>query len=79
MNYYGKKALSVNVGIRLRQMHEDQVIALRKLATLNGLSANVLSLIERNKTSPSVSTFYALSVPSHKFFYSLRHAFRDCF
>jgi len=67
MNYYGKKALSVNVGIRLRQMH------------VNGLSANVLSLIERNKTSPSVSTFYALSVPSHKFFYSLRHAFRDCF
>jgi transcriptional regulator with XRE-family HTH domain len=72
MNYYGKEALSVNVGIRLRQMREDQGISIRKLATLSGLSANALSMIERNKTSPSVSTLYklsdALGVPVTNFF-----------
>jgi len=45
---------------------------MRKLATMSGLSANALSMIERGKTSPSVSTLYkladALGLPVTDFF-----------
>jgi transcriptional regulator with XRE-family HTH domain len=45
---------------------------MRTLATMSGLSANALSMIERGKTSPSVSTLYrladALEVPVTDFF-----------
>ena len=34
---------------------------MRALATKSGLSANALSMIERGKTSPSVSTLYKLA------------------
>ena len=45
---------------------------MRTLATMSGLSANALSMIERGRTSPSVSTLYriagALTVPVTDFF-----------
>jgi transcriptional regulator with XRE-family HTH domain len=72
MDLYGKEALSVNVGARLRQLREDRGISMRSLATMSGLSANALSTIERGKASPSVSTLYkiadALDVPITSFF-----------
>ena len=55
------EALSVNVGSRLRELREARKISMRSLATKSGLSANALSMIERGKTSPSVSTLYKLS------------------
>ena len=57
----GKEALSVNVGNRLRELREERNISMRGLAAKSGLSANALSMIERGKTSPSVSTLYKLS------------------
>jgi transcriptional regulator with XRE-family HTH domain len=69
---YEKEAYSVDVGQRLKQLREEQNISMRGLATKSGLSANALSMIERGKTSPSVSTLYklseALGVPITEFF-----------
>jgi len=60
------------VGQRLRELREARDISMRGLATQSGLSANALSMIERGKTSPSVSTLYkladALGVPVTMFF-----------
>jgi transcriptional regulator with XRE-family HTH domain len=54
-------AVSIDVGVRLRQMREEQGHSIRELARQSGLSANALSLIERGRTSPSVSTLYKIS------------------
>jgi transcriptional regulator with XRE-family HTH domain len=67
-----KQAVSIDVGNRLRQLREGRKISMRALAQMSGLSANALSMIERGKTSPSVSTLYrladALGVPVTDFF-----------
>jgi transcriptional regulator with XRE-family HTH domain len=55
------EAVSVNVGSRLKELREMRNISMRTLATKSGLSANALSMIERGKTSPSVSTLYKLA------------------
>jgi transcriptional regulator with XRE-family HTH domain len=69
---YEKEAISVDVGQRLKQLREEQNISMRGLAVKSGLSANALSMIERGKTSPSVSTLHklsdALGVPITEFF-----------
>jgi transcriptional regulator with XRE-family HTH domain len=69
---FNKVATSVDVGVRLRQLREERNISMRGLALKSGLSANALSMIERGKTSPSVSTLYkladALGVPIIDFF-----------
>lgn len=66
------EAASVDVGHRLRMLREMRNISMRGLAQKSGLSANALSMIERGKTSPSVSTLYkladALGVPITDFF-----------
>ncbi len=54
-------AVSVDVGERLRKLRGERAYSLRALAREAGMSANALSLIERGKTSPSVSTLYRLS------------------
>lgn len=58
---------SVNVGQLVKQIREARGISIRELSRLSGLSANALSMIERGRTSPSVSTLYrltaALNVP----------------
>lgn len=56
-----KEAISIDVGNRLRQLREARGISMRTLATMSGLSANALSMIERGKTSPSVSTLYRIA------------------
>ena len=61
METFQREATSVDVGSRLRDLRETQNISMRALATKSGLSANALSMIERGKTSPSVSTLYKLS------------------
>ena len=61
MGTFQREAISVNVAARLRELREAQGISMRSLATKSGLSANALSMIERGKTSPSVSTLYKLA------------------
>ena len=61
MALYQNDAVSVNIGERLRALREERNISMRALATRSGLSANALSMIERGKASPSVSTLYKLA------------------
>ncbi len=62
----------VNVGENLQRLRSERGFSMRSLAKSSGLSANALSMIERGRTSPSVSTLYkladALNVPVTAFF-----------
>ncbi len=64
--------LTIDVGGRLRELRQERGMSMRALARASGLSTNALSMIERAKTSPSVSTLYklaeALEVPITAFF-----------
>ena len=72
MELYKSDAVSINVGSRLRELRSERGLSIRGLARKSGLSANALSMIERDKTSPSVSTLYKLAdgmgVPITSFF-----------
>src|SRR3989304_4104062 len=61
MESFQREAASVDVASSLRELREARNISMRSLATKSGLSANALSMIERGKTSPSISTLYKLS------------------
>ena len=61
MESFQREAMSVDVATSLREFREARGISMRTLATKSGLSANALSMIERGKTSPSVSTLYKLA------------------
>src|SRR5689334_19879648 len=61
MALFQHDAVSVNIGERLRELREARNISMRALAARSGLSANALSMIERGKASPSVSTLYKLA------------------
>ena len=61
MDPFAREAVSVDVGQRLRELREERDISLRELARRSGLSANALSMIERNLTSPSVTTLIKLA------------------
>ena len=50
-----------SVGFHLRELRQQRGLSLRALAELSGLSANAISLIEREATSPSVSTLQRLA------------------
>jgi transcriptional regulator with XRE-family HTH domain len=72
MDVLEKNIRSIDVGSRLRAMREERHLSMRSLAHRSGLSTNALSMIERGRTSPSVSTLYkiseALGVPITAFF-----------
>ncbi len=72
MDVFGKGAVSIDIGSRLRNLRRERGISMRALARRSGLSANALSMIERGLTSPSVSTLNkiatALEVPITAFF-----------
>jgi transcriptional regulator with XRE-family HTH domain len=69
---FEKGAISVDVGVRLRELRQERGMSMRALARESGLSANALSMIERGRTSPSVSTLYkladAMGIPITAFF-----------
>jgi transcriptional regulator with XRE-family HTH domain len=52
---------SVDVGERIKSLREEKHMSLRVLSKKSGISANALSLIERNKTSPTVTTLMAVA------------------
>jgi transcriptional regulator with XRE-family HTH domain len=66
------EGMSIDVGSRLRELRLERGKSMRALARTSGLSTNALSMIERGRTSPSVSTLYkiadALEVPITAFF-----------
>lgn len=72
MNIFDGGINSINVGSVLRQLRQERGMSMRALARASGLSTNALSMIERSRTSPSVSTLYkiadALGVPITAFF-----------
>jgi len=72
MESFDADVLTIDVGGRLRQLRLERGKSLRALARVSGLSTNALSMIERSKTSPSISTLYkiaeALDVPITAFF-----------
>lgn len=61
MEIFDKQARSVDVGERIRELREERNLSMRALARNSGISANALSMIERGRTSPSVSTLYKLT------------------
>jgi transcriptional regulator with XRE-family HTH domain len=67
-----REAVSVDVAKKLREIRVGKELTIRGLARASGLSANALSMIERGKASPSVSTLYkiadALGVSITQFF-----------
>lgn len=54
-------ANEIPVGSRLRNLRHEQKLSIRALAEKCGISANTLSLIENNRTSPSVHTLNLLA------------------
>lgn len=62
----------VSVGLALKALRADRGLSIRSLAEKSGLAINTLSLIENNRTSPSVATLQqlaiALEVPITAFF-----------
>ena len=50
-----------NVGEKLKGLRSSKSMSLRLLSQKSGISANALSLIERNKTSPTVTTLMAIA------------------
>lgn len=67
-----ERPTAVDVGQRLHELRTERGLSMRVLAELSQLNVNTLSLIENNKTSPSVSTLQqlasALEVPITAFF-----------
>jgi transcriptional regulator with XRE-family HTH domain len=65
-------AEGINVGRRLRLLRSERGLSIRALAEISGLNVNTLSLIENERTSPSVNTIQqlarALGVPITAFF-----------
>lgn len=51
----------INVGQRLRELRATRGLSLRALAEQSGLNVNTLSLIENQRSSPSVSTLQQLA------------------
>lgn len=72
MDIYDIENRAIDVGGRLRELRHERDMSMRALARASGLSTNALSMIERGRTSPSVSTLYklaeALNVPITAFF-----------
>lgn len=55
----------VDVGAGVRAIRNQYGLSIRALAELSGLNVNTLSMIENNKTSPSVSTLQRLAMALH--------------
>jgi transcriptional regulator with XRE-family HTH domain len=71
-----ESAQDINVGKCLRKLRDERGLTIRALASRSGLAVNTLSLIENDKTSPSVSTLQqlanAMDIPITAFFEAKR-------
>jgi transcriptional regulator with XRE-family HTH domain len=58
----GRAAETVTaIGSRVRELRAQRGLTLQALADMTGLSASLLSLVERGKTSPSIGTLVAVA------------------
>lgn len=48
--------MSIDVGLRLKQLRNEHGLSQRKLAKLAGVTNGLISLIEQNRTSPSLAS-----------------------
>ncbi|MFK7858047.1 MAG: cupin domain-containing protein [Granulosicoccus sp.] len=48
--------MSIDVGSRLKQIRNEHGLSQRKLASLAGVTNGLISLIEQNRTSPSIAS-----------------------
>lgn len=51
-----------SIGLKLRSLREERGLSQRQLAKAAGVSANAISLIERDENSPSVATLQSLAM-----------------
>ncbi len=49
------------IGSRVRRLRNERGLTLQALAEMTGLSASLLSLVERGKTSPSIGTLVSIA------------------
>jgi transcriptional regulator with XRE-family HTH domain len=49
------------IGARVRELRSQRQLTLQALADMTGLSASLLSLVERGKTSPSIGTLVSVA------------------
>ncbi len=49
------------IGSQVRQLRNERGLTLQALAEMTGLSASLLSLVERGKTSPSIGTLVSIA------------------
>ena len=56
-----RTTLAIDIGPQLRTVRMAQGKSLRSVAAAVGVSPSLLSQVENSKTSPSVSTLYALA------------------
>ncbi len=55
----------ISLGAKLRSIRDERGLSQRELAQRAGLSANAISLIERDENSPSVATLQSLASALH--------------
>jgi transcriptional regulator with XRE-family HTH domain len=48
--------LSIDIGMRLKELRTEHELSQRKLATRAGVTNGLISLIEQNRTSPSIAS-----------------------
>ena len=51
----------IAIGSRVRELRNERGLTLQGLAEMTGLSASLLSLVERGKTSPSIGTLVSIA------------------
>lgn len=56
---------NISLGTRLRALRNERGLSQRELAQLADISANAISLIERDENSPSVATLQRLATALH--------------
>lgn len=60
------------IGPKIRAVRQQRGLSLRRLASLAGISASLLSDVERGNVNPSVASLFslatALGIPAHTFF-----------
>ena len=56
LNWLGRRELSIDVGMRLKKLRNEHGLSQRKLAARAGVTNGLISLIEQNRTSPSIAS-----------------------
>src|ERR687889_832258 len=58
---YGCMSVNAPVGPRIKALREAEGLSLRDLAQRSGVSAPMLSQVERNETSPTLTTAHRIA------------------